>query len=66
MPIIPRTNDDIARSKTARGLPTPVDYGKATTAEYVQALDNFHRVFGIRQGDHVVIDRKSTRLNSSH
>ena len=55
MPIIPRTNDDIARSKTARGLPTPVDYGKATTAEYVQALDNFHRVFGIRQGDHVVM-----------
>jgi hypothetical protein len=52
---IPIANDDILSSKTRRGLPAPVDYGKATTTEYVQALDNFHRVFGIRAGDHVVM-----------
>jgi hypothetical protein len=52
---IPITNQDILNSKTRRGLPAPVDYGKATTTEYVQALDNFHRVFGIRTGDHVVM-----------
>ena len=33
----------------------PVDYGHASTTEYIQALDNFHRVFGIRTGDHVVM-----------
>ena len=55
MPNIPNTNADILKSPTMRGLPRPVDYGKATTSEYIQAMDNFHRVFGIRQGDHVVM-----------
>ena len=52
---IPKTNDEIMTSKTRRGLPRALDYGHATTTEYTQALDNFHRVFGIRQGDHVVM-----------
>lgn len=52
---IPNSVEDIMRSKTRRGLPAPVDYGQAGTTEYIQALDNFHRVFGIRQGDHVVM-----------
>jgi hypothetical protein len=52
---IPSKNADILNSKTRRGLPAPVDYGHASTTEYVQALDNFHRVFGIRADDHVVM-----------
>ncbi len=52
---IPSKNADILNSKTRRGLPAPVDYGHASTTEYIQALDNFHRVFGIRAGDHVVM-----------
>ena len=51
---IPSENADILNSKTRRGLPAPVDY-HASTTEYIQALDNFHRVFGIRAGDHVVM-----------
>ena len=43
---IPSENADILNSKTRRGLPAPVDYGHASTTEYIQALDNFHRVFG--------------------
>ena len=52
---IPSKNADILNSKTRRGLPAPVDYGHTSTTEYIQALDNFHRVFGIRTGDHVVM-----------
>lgn len=52
---IPKTVEDIMRSPTRRGVPAPVDYGKATLAEYVQAVDNFHKVFGIRQGDRVLM-----------
>src|SRR5262245_39277684 len=55
MPRVPSTVDEIMRSKTRRGLPEPVDYGKATTADYVQAVDNFHQVFGIRPGDKVLM-----------
>ena len=52
---VPSTVDDIMASRTRRGLPTPVDYGNATTSEYVQAVDNFHKVFGIRPGDRVLM-----------
>lgn len=55
MPRIPNTNADILNSPTRRGLPRAVDYGQASIADYVQAVDNFHKVFGIRQGDHVVM-----------
>lgn len=55
MPRIPNSNDDILNSSTRRGLPRDVDYGKASVTEYVQAVDNFHRVFGIQPGDHVVM-----------
>ena len=55
MPLIPNRNEDIIASHTRRGLPRAVQYGEASTAEYIQALDNFSRVFGIRQGDHVVM-----------
>ncbi len=55
MVAFPRSNADIAASKTTRGLPREVDYGKATTTEYIQALDNFHRVFAVRPGEHVVM-----------
>ena len=50
MPRVPSSVQDIMASKTRRGLPAPVDYGTASTAEYVQAVDNFHQVFGIRAG----------------
>ena len=40
-----RAADCRRRSTTAR----------QRTTEYIQALDNFHRVFGIRTGDHVVM-----------
>jgi hypothetical protein len=52
---IPNKIADILKSPTARALPRPVDYGKADTAAYIQGLDNFHRVFAIRPGDHVVM-----------
>lgn len=52
---VPNTNADIMASKTRRGLPGPVDHGQATTAQYVQAVENFHRVFGIRPGDRVLM-----------
>jgi hypothetical protein len=55
MPHVPNTIAEILKSKTTRGLPRPVDYGEADTVAYTQALDNFHRVFGIRPGDHVVM-----------
>lgn len=55
MPRVPNSVEDILKSPTMRGLPRALDYGRSTTAEYIQALDNFHRVFGIRQGDHVVM-----------
>lgn len=52
---VPNSNEDILRSATMRGLPRAVDYGKASVAEYVQAVDNFHRIFAIRPGEHVVM-----------
>jgi hypothetical protein len=55
MKSIPISNEAILRSKTRRGTPAAIDFPKATTTEYIQALDNFHRVFGIRTGDHVVM-----------
>jgi hypothetical protein len=55
MPRVPSSVEDIMASNTRRGLPAQVDYGTATTAEYVQAVDNFHQVFGIRSGDRVLM-----------
>ena len=52
---IPNRIADILKSPTARALPRPVDYPRPDTAAYVQGLDNFHRVFAIRPGDHVVM-----------
>src|SRR6185437_1312615 len=52
---IPNSVADILKSKTMRGLPRPVDYGTADVASHVQGNDNFHRVFAIRPGDHVVM-----------
>ena len=52
---VPNTTAEILASPSTRGLPAPVQYGTASVTEYVQALDNFHRVFGIRAGDHVVM-----------
>lgn len=52
---IPNKVADILNSSTARALPRPVDYPKADTAAYIQGVDNFHRVFAIRPGDHVVM-----------
>jgi hypothetical protein len=55
MASFPNQVADILKSKTTRALPRPVDYGQADPIAYVQALDNFHRVFGIEAGDHVVM-----------
>lgn len=55
MPKVPSTVEEILAAPTRRGLPRPVEYGTASTAEYVQAVDNFTRVFAIRPGDHVVM-----------
>ena len=52
---VPGSNEEILNSSTRRGLPRDVDYGKASMADYIQALDNFHRVFAIRPGEHVVM-----------
>jgi hypothetical protein len=52
---IPNKVADILKSPTARALPRPVDYPKPDTASSVQGMDNFHRVFAIRPGDHVVM-----------
>jgi hypothetical protein len=52
---IPNKISDILKSPTSRALPRPVDYPKADVAAAVMANDNFHRVFGIRAGDHVVM-----------
>lgn len=51
---IPTTVDDILASKTRRGLPGPVEIPDVDTATYFQGVDNFHKVFAIRPGDHVV------------
>lgn len=52
---IPNRVSDILKSKTTRGLPRAVDYGTADVASHVQGLDNFHTVFAIRPGEHVVM-----------
>ncbi|HUZ72526.1 MAG TPA: hypothetical protein VMU87_06045 [Stellaceae bacterium] len=52
---IPNSVADILKSKTTRGLPRPVDYGTTDVASHVQGNDNFHRVFAIRPGEHVVM-----------
>ncbi len=51
----PSSNADILASATTRGLPRPVAITPASTRDYIAALDNFHRVFAIRPGDHVVM-----------
>src|ERR1700723_613063 len=55
MSSIPSSVADILKSKTMRGLPRPVEYPAADPATYVQGVDNFHKVFAIRPGDHVVM-----------
>lgn len=55
MALIPTSNAEILAASTRRALGRAVDYPKADLASYVQALDNFHRVFAIRGGDHVVM-----------
>lgn len=55
MALVPNGVADIVKSKTMRGLPRPVDYGTADVASHVQGNDNFHRVFAIRPGEHVVM-----------
>lgn len=52
---VPNTVPDILASRTRRGLPTPVDYGTASVADYMAGVDNFARVMAIRPGDHVVM-----------
>ncbi|MEO9190822.1 MAG: hypothetical protein ABI224_12625, partial [Acetobacteraceae bacterium] len=52
---VPNSAAEILASRTRRGLPKPDDHPTATLTEYVQALDNFHRVFAIRAGDHVLM-----------
>src|SRR3954463_4641224 len=52
---IPNKVSDILKSPTMRGLPRAVEYPTVSVAETVMANDNFHRVFGIRAGDHVVM-----------
>ena len=52
---IPNSVPDILKSKTMRGLPRPVDYGTADLASQIQGNDNFHRVFAVRPGEHVVM-----------
>jgi len=55
MPLIPNSVADILKSKTTRGLPHPVVYPQVDTLIYVQGADNFHKVFAIKPGDHVVM-----------
>jgi hypothetical protein len=55
MALIPNSVADILKSKTMRGLPRPVEYPTADVAHYVEGVDNFHKVFAIRPGDHVVM-----------
>ncbi len=55
MTTVPSTIAEILASPTRRGLPRPVEYGTASTSDYVQGMDNFTRVFAIRPGDHVVM-----------
>jgi hypothetical protein len=54
MTAIPTSSADILASKTRRGLPREVAYPEASTADWFRGLDNFHRVFCFRPGDHVV------------
>ena len=55
MALIPNSISDILKSKTMRGLPTPVEYPKADILTYTQGADNFHKVMAIKPGDHVVM-----------
>src|ERR1700722_10899189 len=55
MSSIPNSVADILKSKTMRGLPRPVEYPAVDPATAVQGADNFHKVFAIRPGDHVVM-----------
>jgi len=52
---IPNSVADILRSKTARALPRPVEYPAPDVAAFQGAMDNFHKVFAIKAGDHVVM-----------
>ncbi len=53
--MIPNSVEDILRSKTARALPRPVEYPEPDIAGFQAALDNFHKIFAIKNGDHVVM-----------
>lgn len=55
MPRLPCTTEDILASRTMRGVPRKLEIPPASTAEYLQALDNFHRVLGIRPGERVLM-----------
>src|ERR1700688_2789446 len=52
---IPNSVADILKSKTTRGLPRAVVYGPPEVASHIQGNDNFHRVFAIRPGEHIVM-----------
>ena len=52
---VPSSVVDILASPTRRGLPRSVEHPPASIAHYMQGVDNFSRVFGIRPGDHVVM-----------
>jgi voltage-gated potassium channel Kch len=51
---IPTSREEILASRTRRALPRPVEIPETDIASYFQGLDNFHRVFAIKPGDHVV------------
>src|SRR5512134_1548925 len=53
--MIPNSVEDILRSKTARALPRPPEYPPYDVAAFQGAMDNFHKVFAIKPGDHVVM-----------
>ena len=55
MRTVPNSVAEINAAPTRRGLPTPVDYGTASVADYMAGVDNFTRVMAIRPGDHVVM-----------
>jgi hypothetical protein len=46
---------DANKSKLARSRSTPVNYPPSDIAGYIQAIDNFQKVFAIRPGEHVLM-----------
>ena len=55
MPRIPNSIEDILKSPTARALPLRAEAPRPDIAAIIRGQDNFHRVFAIRSGDHVVM-----------